>query len=54
MVVEELISRARKRRVAEVVVLSDTPWTSAGVLYLVCGFREVDRDDTGTHFAMAL
>jgi len=54
MVVEELISRARKRGVAEIVVLTDTPWTSAVELYLACGFSEVDRDDTDTHFAMAL
>jgi len=54
MVVEELISRARKRGMAEIVVLTDTPWTSAVELYLACGFREDDRDDTDTHFAMAL
>ncbi len=54
MVVEELISRARKRGVPEIVVLTDTPWTSAVELYLACGFSEVDRDDTDTHFAMAL
>ena len=54
MVVEALIVKARERGVTEVVVSTDTPWKSAVELYLACGFIEVDRDDTDTHFSMAL
>ena len=35
-------------------VLTDTPWTSAVAFYRACGFDEVGRDDTDTHFAMPL
>ncbi len=54
MVVEELISRARACGMAEVRVLTDTPWLSAIELYRSCGFEEVGRDDTDTHFVMDL
>ena len=53
-IVEELIRRARHRGMVEVIVLTDTPWTSAVALYRSCGFDEVGRDDTDTHFAMLL
>lgn len=53
-VVEELIARARQRNLVEVVVLTDTPWTSAVALYRSCGFDEVGRDCTDTHLAMRL
>ena len=52
--VEELISRARQKGMVEVVVLADTPWTSAVALYQACGFDEVRRDRTDTHFAIRL
>jgi GNAT superfamily N-acetyltransferase len=53
-VVEELIRRARRRRIVEVVVLTDTPWESARALYLACGFHVTRRDETDTHFALRL
>jgi GNAT superfamily N-acetyltransferase len=53
-VVEELVRRARDRGMIEVVVLTDTPWTSAMALYRSCGFDEVGRDDTDTYFTMSL
>jgi ribosomal protein S18 acetylase RimI-like enzyme len=53
-IVEELVERARRRQVSEVSVLTDTPWTSAVELYRSCGFTEVRRDATDTHFAMPL
>lgn len=52
--VEELLRRARRRGMSEVRVLTDTPWTSAVELYAACGFAEVRRDATDTHFAMSL
>jgi N-acetylglutamate synthase-like GNAT family acetyltransferase len=54
MVVEALIVKALERGVTEVVVRTDTPWTSAVELYLACGFTEVDRDDIETHFSVAV
>lgn len=53
-VVAELVRRARRRGMIEVVVLTDTPWTSAVGLYRSCGFAEVGHDDTDTHFAVSL
>lgn len=53
-VVEELVARARKRNVQELQVLTDTPWESAIALYRACGFDEVGRDSTDTHFSMRL
>jgi ribosomal protein S18 acetylase RimI-like enzyme len=53
-VVEELVRRARRRGMFEVVVLTDTPWTSALALYRSCGFEYVGQDDTDTHFALRL
>ena len=38
----------------EVVVLTDTPWTSALALYRPLGFDYVSQDDTDTHFALRL
>lgn len=49
-VVAELVARAGQRGLAPVVVLTDTPWTSAVELYRSCGFRVVAIDDTDTHF----
>jgi ribosomal protein S18 acetylase RimI-like enzyme len=53
-VVEELVRRARRRGMIEVVALTDTPWTSALALYRSCGFDEVGQDDADTHFALPL
>lgn len=53
-IVEELIGRARRRGMAEVRVLTDTPWISAVALYRSCGFDEVGQDDTDTHFVIRL
>ncbi|CAN5894218.1 hypothetical protein BH23ACT2_BH23ACT2_29330 [soil metagenome] len=53
-VVEELVRRARRRSMSEVRVLTDTPWTSAVELYRACGFTEVGRVGTDTHFVMPL
>ena len=53
-VVEELVVRARRRRMTEVRVSTDTPWTSAMALYRACGFEQVDADATDTHFSMRL
>lgn len=53
-VVEELLARARRRGFRQVVVMTDTPWESAASLYRSCGFIEVGRDDTDTHFALEL
>ncbi len=54
LVVVELIARARACGMAEVRVLTDTPWLSAIELYRSCGFEEVGQDDTDTHFSMDL
>ena len=54
LVVEELVARARRRGMIEVVVLTDTPWTSAVALYRSCSFDEIGRDDTDTSFVMRL
>lgn len=53
-IVEELVRRARRRGMSEVRVLTDTPWTSAVELYAACGFTEVRRDATDTHFVLPL
>lgn len=53
-VVEELVRRARCRGMVEVVVLTDTPWTSAVALYRSCGFDDVERDDTDIRLARSL
>jgi len=54
LVVEELVARAHRRNIGELHVLTDTPWESAVALYRSCGFVEVGRDRTDTHFAMNL
>jgi ribosomal protein S18 acetylase RimI-like enzyme len=53
-VVAELVRRAHQRGMIEVVVLTDTPWTSALALYRSCAFNEVGQDETDTHFALPL
>ena len=53
-VVMELVDRARARGMREVLVSTDTPWTSAVDLYRSCGFVEVGRDETDTHLRMQL
>lgn len=53
-VVGELVGRARDRGMSAVVVSTDTPWSSAVDLYRSCGFDEVGRDATDTHFMMPL
>ena len=53
-VVEELVRRARRRGMHEVLVRTDTPWTSAVALYRSSGFDDVGRDATDTHFALRL
>jgi ribosomal protein S18 acetylase RimI-like enzyme len=52
--VEELVRRARRRGMLEVVVLTDTPWTSALALYRSCGFNDVGEDENDTHFVLPL
>jgi ribosomal protein S18 acetylase RimI-like enzyme len=52
--VEELVRRARRRGMLEVVVRTDTPWTSALALYRSSGFNDVGQDATDTHFALRL
>jgi len=54
LIVAELIDRARRRGMAELIVRADTPWTSALELYRSCGFAEVGHDDVDTHFSMRL
>lgn len=53
-VVEELVARARRRAMTEVHVLADTAWLSALALYRSCGFDEVGRDSTDTHFTISV
>lgn len=53
-VVHELIRRARRRGMLELLVLTDTPWTSALALYRSCGFDQIGQDDTDTYFALTL
>ena len=53
-VVDELVGRARRRAIIELLVSTDTPWTSAVALYRACGFAEVGSDERDTHFRMAL
>lgn len=53
-VVDALIEMARKRGLTEVLVSTDTPWTSAVALYASCGFVEVSRDETDVHFIQSL
>lgn len=52
-VVDELLRRARARGMAKVLVMTDTPWSSAVALYRSCGFAEVAQDQTDTHFEIA-
>ena len=54
LVVIELIDRARRRGMRELIVRADTPWSSALELYRSCGFDEVGRDDVDTHFSLLL
>lgn len=49
-IVNHLVDRARARGFTEVVVTTDTPWTSAVDLYRACGFTEAHRDESDTHF----
>lgn len=53
-VVNSLVHSARRRRMTEVVVTTDVPWTSAVALYLACGFVEVGRDKHDVHFVKLL
>lgn len=53
-VVGELMARARQRAMMEVRVSTDTPWLSAVALYHSCGFEEIGRDSTDTHFTISL
>jgi ribosomal protein S18 acetylase RimI-like enzyme len=53
-VVEELVRRARRRGMRELLVLTDTPWASALALYRACGFVDVAEDSTDTYLAMVL
>ena len=53
-VVAELIARARRRAMTELRVSTDTPWLSAVALYRSCGFAEIGRDSTDTHFTLSL
>ena len=53
-IIDELVRRARRRCMTEVMVLTDTPWTSAVELYRACGFTELGSDGTDTHFVMPI
>lgn len=53
-VVEELIVRARRQLMHEILVFTDTPWTSAVALYRACGFVEIGRDDADTYLLLEL
>ena len=53
-IVGELIERARRREMGELIVRADTPWTSALELYRSCGFDELGQDDVDTHFSLRL
>jgi len=53
-IVEELVDRARQRGMSAVVVLTDTPWTSATALYRACGFECTYCDARDTSFALHL
>ena len=52
--VDELVRRARACGMTELVVRTDTPWTSALAMYRSCGFDEVGDDGVDTHFSMSL
>ena len=52
-IVGELLRRARTKGMTKVLVLTDTPWSSAIRLYRSCGFTEVGQDETDTHFEIA-
>jgi len=49
-IVQELFARADRRGLDPVVVLTDTPWTSAIALYRSCGFTELDLLNGDTEF----
>ena len=53
-VVDKLVTRAQRRDMSEVLVFTDTPWTSAVALYRACGFEAVGRDETDTYLARRL
>jgi ribosomal protein S18 acetylase RimI-like enzyme len=53
-IVGELVQRARARRMVEVLVRTDTPWTSATALYEACGFAVVEQDATDTQLVLQL
>ncbi len=53
-IVGELVRRARARGMVEVLVRTDTPWTSATALYEGCGFDVVEQDSTDTHLVLRL
>lgn len=53
-VVAALVAQAHRRGMTEVIIRADTPWESALGLYRACGFTEVGRDETDTHFLMRL
>lgn len=53
-IVRELVDRGRRRRMRRILVLTDTPWTSAVELYRACGFAELGSDGVDTHFELCL
>lgn len=53
-IVDELVGRARRRGMSEVRVLTETPWSSAVMLYRACGFTELGDDGVDTHFRLEL
>jgi GNAT superfamily N-acetyltransferase len=53
-IVSDLVERGQQRRMIEIRVLTDTPWTSAVELYRACGFTDLGSDGTDTHFVLRL
>jgi ribosomal protein S18 acetylase RimI-like enzyme len=54
LVVDELVTRARRRGLRELAILTDTQWVSAVALYRSYGFTEVSRDQVATRFVLLL
>lgn len=53
-IIHELVDRGRRRGMARIRVLTDTPWTSAVELYRACGFTDLGTDGVDTHFELTL
>lgn len=53
-VVDDLVDRARRRGMNELVVRTDTPWRDAVALYRSCGFSVVAQTDDETDLVRTL